>query len=243
MTIPVLINGAQGRMGQACVKAISSDPGLYLVGQTSRQNDLADIIRASEARVVVDFTNAGVVAKNLQIIIDAGAHPVVGTSGLLGDEIKIYQAMCEKLKLGGIIAPNFSIGAVLMMKCAQEVAKYFSHVEIIEMHHDKKLDSPSGTSLYTAEMIAVNLEAAMNNEGKRENIPGARGATHHKIPIHSIRLPGLVAHEQIIFGAPGETLTIKHDSIDRECFMPGVVLACKKVMGLQELKYGLETIL
>jgi 4-hydroxy-tetrahydrodipicolinate reductase len=200
-------------------------------------------IKANHAQVVVDFTNADVVSDSLQAIIDAGVHPVIGTSGLLGDQIKTFQGLCAKHQLGGIIAPNFSLGAVLMMKHAQEIAKYFSHVEIIEMHHDGKLDSPSGTALRTAEMLAVNFKPDTSHKKTRDTIAGSRGATHHQIPIHAIRLPGFVAHEQVIFGAKGETLTLKHDSIDRECFMPGVILACKKVLELKELIYGLENIL
>jgi 4-hydroxy-tetrahydrodipicolinate reductase len=243
MSIRVLVNGANGRMGQAAVKAIQNEPGLELVGNSSKQDDLSAQIKKTRAQVVVDFTNADVVAQSLQTIIEAGAHPIIGTSGLLGDQVQAFQAQCAKLKLGGIIAPNFSLGAVLMMKHAQEIAKYFGHVEIIEMHHDGKLDSPSGTSLRTAEMIGVNFKPEDKAKKSRENIPGARGATHHKIPIHAIRLPGLVAHEQIIFGGIGETLTLRHDSIDRECFMPGVLLACKKVTALNELVYGLEHII
>jgi 4-hydroxy-tetrahydrodipicolinate reductase len=243
MTIRVLINGAKGRMGQAVVKAITEDADLTLAGAIDHEDDLAAAIKKNNAQVVVDFTTAAVVKKNLTTIINAGAHPVVGTTGLLLDEIKEFQAQCAKLKLGGIIAPNFSLGAVLLMKHAQEIAKYFSHVEIIEMHHDGKLDSPSGTALRTAEMIATNFQSAAKNQKNLETIPGARGATHQDIPIHAIRLPGLIAHEQVIFGSIGETLTLRHDSIDRVSFMPGVQLACKKVLGLEQLVYGLEHML
>lgn len=243
MSIRILINGANGRMGKASVAAISADPELELVGTTSRGDNLADAIKKYNAEVVVDFTNAEAVQENTQIIIAAGAHPVIGTSGLLMPQIIELQAACKKAQLGGIIAPNFSLGAVLLMKHAQEIAKYFSHVEIIEMHHDGKLDSPSGTALRTAEMLAVNFKPAPVTQKTKETIPGARGAMHHQIPIHAIRLPGLVAHEQVIFGDAGETLTLRHDSIDRISFMPGVRLACKKVVALKELVYGLEHIL
>lgn len=243
MTIRVLVNGASGRMGQATVNAITHDPDLTLVGQSSSRDDLAADIKNSKADVVVDFTTADVALKNAQIIIAARAHPVIGTTGLLAEQVKTLQAECQKLKLGGIIAPNFSLGAVLLMKHAQEIAKYFPHVEIIEMHHDGKLDSPSGTALYTAEMIAKARQHTPAAKQMRETIPGGRGATHHNIPIHAVRLPGLVAHEQVIFGGTGETLTLKHDSIDRQSFMPGVCLACKKVPTLDKLVYGLENIL
>jgi 4-hydroxy-tetrahydrodipicolinate reductase len=243
MSIRVLVNGANGRMGQATIKAISNDPELTLVGTTGRDDDLAASIKTHQAQVVVDFTNAEAVQESTRIIIASGAHPVIGTSGLLMEQIKEFQAACKKAKLGGIIAPNFSLGAVLLMKHAQEMAKYFEHVEIIEMHHDGKLDSPSGTALRTAEMIAVNFKPTPVTKKTKETIPGARGASHHQIPIHAIRLPGLVAHEQVIFGGTGETLTLRHDSIDRVSFMPGVCLACKKVVKLDELVYGLEHVL
>ncbi len=243
MSIRVLVNGASGRMGQATVKAISDDPELELVGALGRKDNLATEIKNKKAQVVVDFTNADSVFHNTEIIIEAGAHPVIGSSGLLAEQIKTFQEQCTKKKLGGIIAPNFSLGAVLLMKHSQEIAKYFSHVEIIEMHHDGKLDSPSGTAIRTAEMLAENFIPAKSDKKTREIIPGSRGAIHQHIPIHAIRLPGLVAHVQVIFGGTGETLTLKHDSIDRLCFMPGVCLAAKKVVELDKLVYGLENIL
>jgi 4-hydroxy-tetrahydrodipicolinate reductase len=243
MTIRVLINGAKGRMGLAAVNAVSDDNELTLCGTCSREDDLAAAIKASKADVVVDLTNADAVKNNLQIIIDANVHPVIGTSGLVMADILNFQQQCKTLKLGGILAPNFSLGAVLLMKHAREMAKYFSHVEIIEMHHDGKLDSPSGTAMRTAEMIAENFLPQTTSPRQRETIPGARGAAHHKIPIHAIRLPGLVAHQQVIFGGTGETLTLKHDSIDRIAFMPGIRLACKKVGALDGLYNGLEYIL
>ena len=242
-TIRVLISGANGRMGVAAVKAISQDPELILVGTTTRGDDLTAAIKKNNAQVVVEFTNAEAVYDNTAEIIAAGAHPIIGTTGLTLEQIKQFQAQCAKAKLGGLIAPNFSLGAVLLIKYSREIAKYFSHVEIIEMHHDGKLDSPSGTALHTAEMIAEGLASHNPPKKLRETIPGSRGASHHQIPIHAIRLPGLVAHEQVIFGGVGETLTLKHDSIDRVSFMPGVCLACKKVLKLDKLVYGLENIL
>ena len=238
MTIRVLVNGARGKMGQVTVKAISSDPDFVLAGEADKDDNLAAEIKNKKADVVIDFTNADVAFKNAQIIIEAGAHPVIGTTGLRSEQIKTLQDLCKKNQLGGIIAPNFSLGAILMMKYAKEIANYFPNVEIIEMHHDGKLDSPSGTSIRTAELLAPahrNLE-----KPSRETLPGARGANYENIHIHAIRLPGLVAHQQIIFGGLGETLTIRHDSLDRQCFMPGVCLAAKKVMELKELVYGLE---
>lgn len=244
MTIRVLVNGAHGKMGQVTVKTLINHPDFTLVGETGRNDNLAAEIKKKQAQVVIDLTNAEAVFKNTKTIMDAGAHPVIGTSGLLPEQIKQLQEHAAKLKLGGIIAPNFSLGAVLMMKHAQEIAKYFPQVEIIEMHHDGKLDSPSATALRTAEMLAkTRTVPAGSKKVFRETIPGSRGANYQNIPIHAIRLPGLVAQQQIIFGGAGETLTIRHDSIDRECFMPGVCLASKKVFELKELVYGLEHLL
>lgn len=242
MSIRILVNGSKGRMGQAAVKAISLDKELELVAETGRGDDLGSVIRNKKPDVVLDFTNAEAVLETTRTIIENKARPVIGTSGLLPEQIKQFQAECEKLQLGGIIAPNFSLGAVLMMKYAREATKYFPHAEIIEMHHDGKLDSPSGTALRTAEMMA-EVREKLTIKPTRENIPGARGANHHGIPIHAVRLPGLIAHQQVIFGDVGETLTIRHDSIDRISFMPGVCLACKKVMVLNTLVYGLEHVL
>ena len=243
MTISVLVNGANGRMGQTVVKAIEADSELKLVGQTDRDDNLFQAIQDSKANVVVDFTTASSVYENAKTIIEAGAHPMIGTSGLSPEQIESLQAHCSEKKLGGIIAPNTSIGAVLMMKLAAEAAKHFSSVEIIELHHDQKEDSPSGTAVKTATMISENLIAIDKNINERELLAGARGATKNDIRIHSIRLPGLVAHQEVLFGGHGETLSIRHDSLNRDCFMPGVLLACKKVVGLDHLVYGLEHIL
>jgi 4-hydroxy-tetrahydrodipicolinate reductase len=244
MTIKVLVNGAFGRMGQMTVNAIKSHPRLELVGQTGREYDLYKSIKDSQAQVVVDFTHPKSILDNLTTIIKAGTHPVIGTTGLTIEQIKQFQETCKNLKLGGIIAPNFSMGAVLMMKYAKEIIKYMPNAEIIEMHHDNKADSPSGTAIRTAELMASS-NTAINQPDKasHETIPHARGAKLHDIPIHAIRLPGLLAHEQIIFGGTGETLTLRHDSIDRECFMPGVCFACEKVIKLDQLIYGLEEVL
>lgn len=244
MSIRVLVNGASGKMGQLAVSTILQEPSLTLVGQTGRTHNLAQEIKNANAQVVVDLTNADVVYKNVKTIIESGVHPVIGTSGLQSDQVKSLQAECQKQKLGGIIVPNFSLGAILMMKYAQEIAKYFPHLEIIEMHHDGKLDSPSGTAIRTAELIAATRNMpALSQQHTRETLPGARGASYQQIPIHAIRLPGLMAHQQIIFGGTGETLTLTHNSIDRKSFMPGILLACQKVVALDHLQYGLEQLL
>lgn len=242
MPVRILVNGAHGRMGQITAKTLADHPDFSLVAATGRHDDLAQAIQDNQPEVVIDFTEPSVVYQNAITIIQSGAHPVIGTTGLRPAQIKKLQAQCQKLKRGGIIAPNFSIGMVLLMKYAQELAKYFPHVEIIEMHHDLKKDCPSGTALHTAEKLAT-VRHKPRQRKIQETVAGARGAQYLGIPIHAIRLPGLVAHQQILFGDQGETLTLRHDSIDRQAFMRGVCLACSKVKQLPGLVYGLEAIL
>ncbi len=241
--IKVLVNGAKGRMGQEVVAAIQADEELELAGETDVGDNLAQAIKQSKAKVVVDFTTASAGLTNAAAIIESGAHPVIGTSGFREEQVQELQTKAKARELGGLIAPNFAIGAVLMMKFAREAAKYLPNVEIIELHHDGKADSPSGTALRTAEMMAQARAKTPSSIKESFIIPGARGAELTGIHIHSIRLPGLVAHQQVIFGGLAQTLTIQHDSIHRKSFMPGVVLACKKVVGIKELVYGLENLL
>lgn len=244
MTITVLVNGAFGRMGQLAVKAVKDHyPILTLVGQIGREYDLKKSIKDSKAQVVIDFTSPQAVYENTKSILDSGCHPVIGTSGLKPKEVESLQKLAQELKLGGIIAPNFSLGAILLMKYAQAIAHYMPHVEIIEMHHDGKADSPSGSAMRTAQLLAEgSKELNLPEKALHENVAGSRGANYCRIPIHSVRLPGILACEQVIFGNVGETLTLTHNAIDRACFMPGVLFACEKVVGLNELVYGLEKI-
>jgi len=230
-------------MGQESVKAVSADPELDLVAQTDLSDNLPEIIEQTKAQVVLDFTTASVALEVSVSIIQSGARPVIGTSGLLPEQVAELQKLCKKNKLGGVIAPNFAIGAVLMMKYAQDAAKYFPQAEVIELHHDGKVDAPSGTAIKTANLIAEARTSSPQTNAEKEIIPGARGANAEGIHIHSVRLPGLVAHQQVLFGGQSQTLTIRHDSIHRDSFMPGVCLACKKVMDLNELVYGLEHLL
>ncbi|MCH2283295.1 MAG: 4-hydroxy-tetrahydrodipicolinate reductase [SAR324 cluster bacterium] len=239
----VLINGSKGRMGQESVKAVSADPELDLVAQTDLGDNLPEIIDQTKAQVVVDFTTAAVAMETSADIIQAGARPVIGTSGLLPEQVAELKNLCKKQKLGGVIAPNFAIGAVLMMKYSQDAAKYFPHAEVIELHHDGKVDAPSGTAIKTANLLAESRSSVPKKIADKEIISGARGANAENIRVHSVRLPGLVAHQEVIFGGQSQTLTIRHDSIHRDSFMPGVCLACKKVMDLNELVYGLEHLL
>ncbi len=241
--IRVLVNGARGRMGQEAVSAVKAEEGLELVAETDIGDDLARAIRENRTQVVVDFTTASAGFANAKIIIEAGARPVIGTSGFREEQVRELQVLAKARETGGVIAPNFAIGAVLMMKFAQEAAKYLPHVEVIELHHDGKADSPSGTAVRTVELINQVRQKQVSTVKESFVISGARGAELGGVHIHSVRLPGLVAHQQVIFGGAAQTLTIQHDSLHRKSFMPGVVLACKKVVTVTELFYGLENLL
>lgn len=240
MLTRVIVNGANGKMGSLACDTIKNHSEFELVGQLTKHDNLAQCIKNTKAQIVIELTRADCVYENSLTIINQGARPVIGASGLIETQIKELKALCEKNEIGGIIAPNFSIGAILMMTCAAKVAQYLSEVEIIEIHHQQKLDAPSGTALKTAEIIAAARKNPKNKLNLKEIVSGARGSTYHDINIHSLRVPGVLARQQIIFGSTGETLSIAHDSIDRSCFMPGIVLACQKVLGLNHLVYGLE---
>lgn len=243
MSTRVIVNGARGKMGQLACETLGSHPDFELVAGLGRDDNLQSSIKQTQAQIVVDLTRADSVFTNCKTIIECDAHPVIGTSGLVDEQIKILTGLCDAKKLGGIIAPNFSIGAVLMMRFAALASHYLSEVEIIEAHHQQKFDAPSGTALKTAEMIAAARRTQRNELPFNESITGVRGGEHHQVPIHSLRLPGIVAKQQVIFGSTGETLSITHDSIDRVCFMPGIVLCCQKVMQLSSLCYGLEQVM
>jgi 4-hydroxy-tetrahydrodipicolinate reductase len=243
VSIRVLVNGAAGRMGQTTVKFIHADKTLDLVGETHGKDDLKKSILAAKADIVIDFTNAAVVYENTKNIILAGAHPVIGTSGLLPEQIQEFQNLCAEKSLGGIIAPSFCIGALLMMRFAEKAAQYFSECEIIETHHENKLDAPSATAIKTAELINSARKKQPSTKKIHETLVGARGAVKDQIPIHALRLPGFLSKQDVIFGHLGGNLVIAHETIDRNAFMPGVLLACNKVMSLKKLVYGLETFL
>lgn len=259
----VIVSGACGKMGRSVLNAVYQDPQLELVGAVDLKsgddvgeligvskigilvkNDLQALIDEVRPDVMVDFTRPSVVFGNACVALKSGVHPVIGTTGLSDESKEELRKLAEANHTSAFIAPNFAIGAVLMMKFAQETAKYLPHVEIIELHHDQKLDAPSGTALRTAELIAeVRESMPQGHPDEAEKIKGARGADYDGIHIHSVRLPGYVAHQEVIFGGLGQTLTMRHDSIHRDSFMPGVILACKKVTQLNGLVCGLEHIL
>jgi 4-hydroxy-tetrahydrodipicolinate reductase len=238
--VKIIVNGAAGRMGQITCETLDATDDLDCVARLGRDDDLAAQIKSLKADAVIDLTTASAAFDNTRTILEAGARPIIGTSGLQDNDIEKLATLAKQHNLGGIIAPNFSLGAVLMMQFAQKASAHFEQAEIIEMHHEKKADAPSGTALRTAELMADARTQDVPVDNCRELIPGARGARKADIPVHSVRLPGFLAHQQVIFGSLGETLTLRHDSIDAKCFMPGVLLACRKVMNLNELVCGLE---
>jgi 4-hydroxy-tetrahydrodipicolinate reductase len=239
----VAVLGAKGRMGTEAVAAISGASDLQLVAQLDLGDSL-DLLVTSGAQVVVDFTHPDAVMKNLEFAITNGISVVVGTTGFDDAKLaKLKGLLDANPKVGALIAPNFALGAVLMMQFSQAAAKYFESVEIIELHHANKVDAPSGTAVRTAQMITdarkQNSKAKMPDATK-DAIPGARGATVGDVPIHSVRSHGYVAHQEVIFGDPGETLSIRHDSINRAGFMPGVLLGVRQVVKHPGLTVGLE---
>jgi 4-hydroxy-tetrahydrodipicolinate reductase len=239
----VAVLGAKGRMGTEAVTAISDAKDLQLVAQLDLGDSLDQLV-TSGAQVVVDFTHPDAVMKNLEFAITNGINVVVGTTGFDDAKLaKLKTLLAANPKVGALIAPNFALGAVLMMQFSQVAAKYFESVEIIELHHANKVDAPSGTAIRTAQMITdvrkQNSKAAMPDATK-DAIAGARGATVGDVPIHSVRSHGYVAHQEVIFGDPGETLSIRHDSINREGFMPGVLLGVREVVKHPGLTVGLE---
>ncbi|MCL5961690.1 MAG: 4-hydroxy-tetrahydrodipicolinate reductase [Chloroflexi bacterium] len=260
--IRVVVTGALGRMGHEVSRAVQADPELRLVGAVDIKssqdymplsnapdliplsNDLGAMLAKARPSVMVDFTEADAALRNVRVAVEHGVSPVVGTTGFSQANIKEMEELCSKHQLGAVVAPNFAIGAVLMMHFAKIGARYFSSAEIIELHHNQKIDAPSGTALQTAEaMREARQEDFAQAITTRETIPGTRGGSEGGITIHSVRLPGLVAHQEVIFGGTGQTLTIRHDSISRESFMPGVLLAVKEVGQRRGLIYGLENLL
>ncbi len=243
MTIKVAVLGAKGRMGQTTVDAIKSAPDLELVAAIDLGDSL-DLLVSSGAQVVVDFTHPDSVMGNLEFAINHGVSVVVGTTGFNNEKLATVIGWLDSNPgVGALIAPNFGLGAVLMMQFAAQASKYFESVEIIELHHPGKADAPSGTAARTAELI-TEARKSVNKEpmpdATSSALDGARGAKVGDVPIHSVRLRGLVAHQEVVLGDLGETLTIRHDSIDRTGFMPGVLLGIRKVVATPGLTFGLE---
>ncbi|MXQ48046.1 4-hydroxy-tetrahydrodipicolinate reductase [Streptococcus pneumoniae] len=255
MAIKVIVAGFKGRMGSTAVDMVKSDEALELAALLDPFaeekdldgvpvfNDKEDLI-GFDADVWVDFTMPKVAYENTRFAIENSFAPVVGTTGFTEEQIADLIALSSGKSLGGLIAPNFAIGAILLMEFAAKASQYFPDLEIIELHHDKKKDAPSGTAIKTAELIAESRQSkAQGAVDEEELMAGARGAEYDGFRIHSVRLPGLVAHQEVIFGAQGEGLTLRHDSYDRSSFMSGVNLGIKEVVKRDKLVYGLEKLL
>lgn len=255
MAIKVIVAGFKGRMGSTAVDMVKSDEALELAALLDPFaeekdldgvpvfNDKEDLI-GFDADVWVDFTMPKVAYENTRFAIENSFAPVVGTTGFTEEQIADLIALSSGKSLGGLIAPNFAIGAILLMEFAAKASQYFPDLEIIELHHDKKKDAPSGTAIKTAELIAESRQSkAQGAADEEELMAGARGAEYDGFRIHSVRLPGLVAHQEVIFGAQGEGLTLRHDSYDRSSFMSGVNLGIKEVVKRDILVYGLEKLL
>lgn len=257
--IRILVNGALGRMGSEVVRTVLQQKDMELVGAAditatgktidgtavSCETNLRQVLERVKPDIVIDFTRPDVVMDNLRVVLGAGVRAVVGTTGFTEADRQELSELAEQNGTAVLIAPNFALGAILMMKLAVEAAKYFPQVEIIELHHDQKLDAPSGTAVLTLQKLveARGGYVAQGHPDEAEKMPGARGAEYEGMRVHSVRLPGFVASQEIIFGSAGETLKIRNDSINRECYMPGVMLGCRKLMEKSGLIYGLDRLL
>jgi 4-hydroxy-tetrahydrodipicolinate reductase len=244
--IRVGVLGARGRMGQQVCRAVDAAPDLEVVAMVDAGDWLFSVADA-DSQVLVDFTHPDVVMDNIRFAIDQGIHAVVGTTGITAERLDTIRAwLADSPSTGVLVAPNFGIGAVLSMKFAQLAARYYDSVEVIELHHPKKADAPSGTAVRTAELIsAARREAGMAPppDATTQSRDGARGADVDGIHVHALRIAGMVAHQEVLFGAEGETLSIRHDSLDRVSFMPGVLLAIRNVATRPGLTVGLEALL
>lgn len=262
--IKIVIAGPRGRMGKEAVKLVNETEHFQLMAVIDHKNNglnlsdlegfsgiaapiysnLEECFINNQVDVLIDLTTPEVGMYHARTALNYGIRPVVGTTGFTKEELQELNDLCEEKGIGCIIAPNFAIGAILMMKFSQMAAKYFQDVEIIELHHDQKLDAPSGTAVKTIQMISeVRASKQQGHPLEKETIQGARGANIEGMHVHSVRLPGLIAHQQVMFGADGQTLSIRHDSYNRASFMSGVKVAVENVMKLNLFVYGLENIL
>ncbi|WP_077213781.1 4-hydroxy-tetrahydrodipicolinate reductase [Bacillus dakarensis] len=262
--VKVIIAGPRGRMGKEAVNLVTTTENYELAAVLDYKHggkqlsdiegftgisvpvyeDIESCLTDVQANVLIDLTTPEVGMHHTRTALQHGVRPVVGTTGFTKEDLQELETICQEKQIGCIIAPNFAVGAVLMMKFSQMAAKYFGDVEILELHHDQKLDAPSGTAVKTAEMIAeVREKKQQGHPNEKETISGARGANMEGMHIHSVRLPGLIAHQQVMFGSEGQALTIRHDSYNRASFMSGVKLSVDTVMKIDTFVYGLENIL
>ena len=236
--------GARGKVGTEVCRAVDAADDLELVATLDVDDALVSLVEA-EAQAIVDFTHPDAVMGNLEFCVGHGIHAVVGTTGFDADRLATVEGwLADAPEVGVLVAPNFSIGAVLMMRFAELAARYFETTEIIELHHDQKADAPSGTAMLTAERVAAASAEWAPDPTKETLLEGARGGlTAAGIHVHSVRLRGLVAHQEVLFGTTGQSLSIRHDSYDRSCFMPGVLLAVKRVADHPGLTIGLDALI
>jgi len=260
----VAVAGAVGRMGKVAVRTIAAQSDLALIAALGHArglgedvgmlagigaldvrvtNQLDEILRL-RPEVLVDFAPGAAGIATARVMVPAGISPVIGGTGMSAAAIEELQTLCHDHHLGAVLAPNFAIGALLMIEFARQAARYFPNAEVIERHHDQKRDAPSGTAIKTAQAIAAARKSTPTPPVKEEEtVPGARGARVDGVTVHSLRLPGSVAHQEVLFGGPGQTLTIRHDSVSQESYMPGMLLAVRRVRSLPGLVYGLEKLL
>ncbi|MGC2653113.1 MAG: 4-hydroxy-tetrahydrodipicolinate reductase [Mycobacterium sp.] len=236
--------GAKGKVGATMVQAVQAADDLTLSAEVDAGDSLS-LFTESNTEIVIDFTHPDVVMDNLKFLIDNQIHAVVGTTGFTDERLEqVQEWLAAKPESAALIAPNFAIGAVLSMHFAQQAAPFYESVEVIELHHPHKADAPSGTARRTAELIAdARKDLSPNPDATSTALPGARGADVDGVPVHSVRLAGLVAHQEVLFGTAGETLTIRHDSIDRTSFVPGVLLAVRRIKERPGLTLGIEALL
>jgi 4-hydroxy-tetrahydrodipicolinate reductase len=243
--IRVAISGYRGKVGAMLATALEAEPGIVYVGGVGAGDDLAAFLRQKRPTVLVDFTRPSVALHNALAAVAAGAAPVVGTTGIPADGIDKLEVACGEKRLGGIVAPNFALGAVLMMHLADIAAPHFDAAEIVEMHNAGKLDAPSGTALATAKRIAARRgdKPFSHRQPEKLTLEGVRGGEEGNVAVHSVRLPGFVADQEVIFGLPGQTLTIAHRTTSREAYVPGVLLAIRKVTSEPRFYRGLDQLL
>lgn len=262
MSIKVAVHGAAGRMGQEVLRALCADPDLEPVGGVDREvthellplpdgsgqipfsSDLDSLLARCQPQVVVDFSIAEATRAMVPVAAGHGVNIVIGTTGLTPADVEQIEGLARTHGIGVVVAPNFALGAVVLLYLARIAARYFDYADITELHHHLKADAPSGTALATARaMLEGRGHPFEYPRVQKETIKGTRGGEEGGIAIHSVRLPGLLAHQEVILGGPGQTLTLRHDTISRECFIPGVLLAVREVVKRQGLIYGLDTLL
>ena len=242
--LKVAVNGANGKMGQTVVDFVNNHSRLELAATVDLGDDLATEVKASAADVVVDFTRPEIRMETVKATLFSGAAAVVGTTGFTPEDLKTIEGWVQETGKGCFIAPNFIVGNVLMQQFAKQAARYYEYAEIIEYHHEQKVDFPSGTAVKTAELMAEEREKFnIGTNDQVANIDGARGGDHKGIKLHAVRMPGFVASQEVILGGHGQYMTIRHDSIERTSYMPGILMASEYICDKAELVYGLENIL